>query len=297
MFKLHEELPAEIIRVLDAIDFQFDAEKQWSPIYFASYSEVKMQGWDTAEENLKKNLTEILEILKQDEYIEDRENKIRILTLNIESLDLSLGFYSDAFFWTHRNKYLRTVGSLNRGKRSKNYSDFRYAEIGELRKLEPRKKVRRKITIPDDETQITYKAYLIDFKKDNFNPNIKEYKRLSKKINPKNLIRYPISEIYEFFECKVKFVYKNRDIRKNSLDKGYSFLKDLSRNRSRGLTPHRFTPFGYKAVPDFLKGDEKEIMLLTGGQVAGLAGGGGADYYELKDGGYVFKERFNYWVS
>ena len=33
------------------------------------------------------------------------------------------------------------------------------------------------------------------------------------------------------------------------------------------------------------------------GTTHGKAGGGGADYYELKDGGYVFKERFNYWVS
>ena len=64
MFKLHEELPTQIIRVLDAIDYKFDAEKQSNPLYFASYSEVKMRGWNTAANDLKDNLTKVLELVQ-----------------------------------------------------------------------------------------------------------------------------------------------------------------------------------------------------------------------------------------
>jgi hypothetical protein len=297
MLKLPKDLPEKIKRVLKVTDLQFDAQNRSEPFYFASYSEVKMQGWHTAEKNLKKNLTKILEIIKQDEYLEDRENKMKILTLNIESLDLSHDFYSEAFLRLHRTAYLRTVRKLTRAKRPKSYQEFRYTEIGKLRKFEPIKKVRRKITIPDEETQITYKAYLIDFKKQYSNHNIKEYKQLFRKINPENLIRHPISEVYEFFGGEVKLIYKKNDIRKNSLEKEGWFLRELCYDKSRNKTNQRFTPFGYIAVPDFLQGDEKEIMISTGIQVGSLAGSGGADYYQRKGEQYVYKSSLSHWIS
>ena len=126
MLKLPKDLPEKIKRVLKVTDLQFDAHNRSNPFYFASYSEVKMQGWHTAEKNLKKNLTKILEIVKQDEYLEDRENKIKILTLNIESLDLSHDFYSEAFLRLHRTAYLITVRKLTRAKRPESYREFRY---------------------------------------------------------------------------------------------------------------------------------------------------------------------------
>ncbi len=56
MSSLPEGLPLEIKKALQAIDFKFDAEKQSKPFYFASYSEVKMRGWNTAANDLKENL-------------------------------------------------------------------------------------------------------------------------------------------------------------------------------------------------------------------------------------------------
>ena len=217
MFKLHEELPAEIIRVLDVIDFQFDANEQSHPFYFASYSEVKMRGWDTAANDLKENLIKVLDLVQKDPYLKDKDNTIRILSLNIERLDLSLDFYSEDFLMKHKTKYLRTVGNLTRPIRPKSLREYRYDEVGKLRKLESSKKARRKITIPEENFEDSYATYLIDFEKENYNPNCKAYMRLFKKIDPKKLIRYPISEVYEFFNNEVKCVYKNNAIRKNSL--------------------------------------------------------------------------------
>ena len=92
MFKLHEELPLEIKKALQAIDYKFDAKKQSNPFYFASYSEIKMRGWDSAENDLKDNLIKVLDLVQKDPYLKDKDNTIRILSLNIERLDLSLDF-------------------------------------------------------------------------------------------------------------------------------------------------------------------------------------------------------------
>ena len=94
-------------------------KKQSNPFYFASYSEVKMSGWNTAEKDLEANLNRVLEILKQDEYIADRDKKIQKLTKNISELDTSLGFYSPAFYLAHKLKYLSTVRALARAARPK----------------------------------------------------------------------------------------------------------------------------------------------------------------------------------
>ena len=297
MLRLPKELPSEIEKVLRLVDFNFDPNERYYPFYFALYSEVNMQGWDTAYKNLKENLTKVLELVKDDHTLENRENKIRILTLNIERLELDLDFYSEEFFWTHKSKYLRTVKSLTRGPRPISYRDFRYSEIRKLRQAGPRRKVGKKANIPEEQTRKMYEAYISDFQKDNFNPLLKEYQKLYRKVNPKNLKRYPISEVYQYFEGKVKLVFKNQDIRKNSLEKDYSYLKKLCWSKSRGLTTDRFTPYGYIAVPDFFDEADKEIRTFVGGQVAGLAGGGGANYYDLEDGKYVFRGHVNYWRS
>ncbi|MDC3352459.1 hypothetical protein OAV92_04355 [Crocinitomicaceae bacterium] len=88
-----------------------------------------MKGWDTAEKDLEANLNRILEILKKDEYITDRDKKIQKLTKNISELDTSLGFYSPAFYLAHKLKYLSTVKALARTARPKSYSQFRFDEV------------------------------------------------------------------------------------------------------------------------------------------------------------------------
>ena len=222
---------------------------------------------------------------------------MRILSLNIERLDLSLDFYSEDFLMKHKTKYLRTVGNLTRPIRPKSLREYRYDEIGKLRKLEPSKKARRKITIPEENFEQSYATYLIDFEKENYNPNCKAYMRLFKKIDPKNLMRYPISEVYEFFNNEVKCVYKNKAIRKNSLVNNHRFLRDFCSKRSKVLTSDYFPSFSYIAVPDFLNGKEQQIMTFYGGQFAFGGGGGGNDYYELSDGSFKHKKRFPGWSS
>ena len=297
MFKLHEELPTQIIRVLDAIDYKFDAEKQSNPFYFASYSEVTMRGWNTAANDLKENLIKVLDLVQKDQYLKDKDNTLRILSLNIERLDLSLDFYSEGFLMKHKTKYLRTVRNLTRQIRPKSLGEYRYDEIGKLRKLEPSKKARRKITIPEENFEQSYATYLIDFEKESYNPNCKAYMRLFKKMDPRNLVRYPISEVYEFFNNEVKCVYKNNAIRKNSLVRNHRFLKDICSKRSKVLTSADFPPFSYIAVPDFLNGREQQIMTLYGVQFAFGGGGGGNDYYELSNGAFKHKKRFPGWSS
>jgi len=297
MFKLHEELPLEIKKALQAIDFKFDAEKQSNPFYFASYSEVKMRGWNTAANDLKENLIKVLDLVQKDQYLKDKDNTIRILSLNIERLDISLDFYSEDFLMEHKTKYLRTVRNLTKPIRPKSLREFRYDEIGKLRKLEPSKKARRKITISVEVVEKSYATYLIDFEKENYNPNCKAYMRLFKKIDPKNLIRHPISEVYEFFNNEVKCVFKNNAIRKNSLERNQSFLKAICSKRSKVLTLKYFPPFSYIAVPDFLNGKEQQIMTFYGGQFAFGGGGGGNDCYELSNGAFKHKKRFPGWSS
>ena len=297
MSSLPEGLPLEIKKALQAIDFKFDVEKQSNPFYFASYSEVKMRGWNTAANDLKDNLVKVLDLVQKDQYLKDKDNTIRILSLNIERLDLSLDFYSEDFLMKHKTKYLRTVRKLTRPIRPKSLREYRYDEVGKLRKLESSKKARRKITIPEENFEHSYATYLIDFEKENYNPNCKAYMRLFKKIDPKNLIRYPISEVYEFFNNEVKCVYKNKAIRKNSLVNNHRFLRDFCSKRSKVLTSDYFPSFSYIAVPDFLNGKEQQIMTFYGGQFAFGGGGGGNDYYELSDGAFKHNKRFPGWSS
>ena len=294
---LPDGLPLEIKKVLRAIDFEFDAEKQSKPFYFASYSEVKMRGWNTAANDLKDNLIKILNLVQKDQYLKDKAKTIRILNLNIERIDPSLDFYSEDFLLEHKTKYLKTVLKLTKPIRPKSLREFRYDEVGKLRKLEPSKKARRKITIPEEVVEQSYATYLIDFEKENYNPNCKAYMRLFKKIDPKNLIRYPISEVYEFFNNEFECVYKNNAIRKNSLVRNHRFLKDICSKRSKVLTSADFPPFSYIAVPDFFIGKEQQIMTLYGAQFTFGGGGGGIDYYELSNGAFKHKKRFPGWSS
>jgi hypothetical protein len=297
MSTLPEGLPIEIKKALQAIDFKFDAEKQSNPFYFASYSEVKMGGWNTAANDLKDNLIKVLDLVQKDLYLKDKDNTIRLLNLNIARLDLSLDFYSEDFLLEHKTKYLKTVRKLTKPIRPKSLREFRYDEIGKLRKLAPSKKARRKITIPEENFEQSYATYLIDFEKENYNPNCKAYMRLFKRIDPKNLVRYPISEVYEFFNNEVKCVYKNNAIRKNSLERNQSFLKAICSSSSKVLTSDNFPSFSYIAVPVFLNGKEQQIMTFYGGQFAFGGGGGGNDCYELSNGAFKHKKRFPGWSS
>jgi hypothetical protein len=297
MSSLPEGLQLEIKKALQAIDFKFDAEKQSNPFYFASYSEVKMRGWNTAANDLKDNLIKVLDLVQKDQYLKDKDNTIRILSLNIERLDLSLDFYSEDFLMKHKTKYLRTVRKLTKPIRPKSLREYRYDEVGKLRKLESSKKARRKITIPEENFEQSYATYLIDFEKENYNPNCKAYMRLFKKIDPKNLIRYPISEVYEFFNNEVKCVYKNNTIRKKSSETNHHFLRQFCYKSSKVLTSEDFPPFSYIAVPDFLNGKEQQIITFYGSQFAFGGGGGGNDYYELSNSAFKHKKRFPGWSS
>ena len=73
MSLLPKGLPLEIKKALQAIDFKFDAEKQSNPFYFASYSEVKMRGWNTAANDLKDNLIKVLDLVQKDPYLKDKD--------------------------------------------------------------------------------------------------------------------------------------------------------------------------------------------------------------------------------
>ena len=297
MSQLPAGLPPKLNSVLDLIDYKVDLNKDSNPFYFALYSEEKMTGWDTAERDLKANLNQVLEILKKDEYITDREKKIQKLTKNISELDTSLGFYDPAFYLAHKLKYLSTVRGLARAARPKSYSQFRFNEIGKIRKSEPEKKTRRKIKISEEDSIQSYEKYLIDFESQNHNPNTESYRELYNKTNPQNLIRYYISEVYQFFNNELTMVYEKAHTEKTNDEKAHRLLRKLCYDQSRGLTNHRFTPFSYIGVPNFLKGDEQQIMTFYGQQFDGKAGGGGSDYYDLVNGRFTHKERIRAWFS
>jgi len=297
MSKLPKDLPTKIKNVLEKINFQFDNKNKKHPYYFALYSLVNMQGWDIAQNNLKDNLSEILKLVREDQTLTDRKKKFRELSLNIDGLELHHDFYSEEFFSAHKSKYLRTVKSLTRGPKVMSYRNFRYSKIRNFRQAGPRGKGGEKVTIPDEETRKMYEAYLIEFEKNKFNPNLKEYQKQYRKVNPRNLKRFPISEVYQYLDGEVKLVFKNQNIRKNSLERNYSYLKNLCHSKASSLNADRFSPYGFIAVPDYFIENYKEISTFVGGQVAGLAGSGGANYYDLVDGEYVFRGHVNYWRS
>lgn len=299
MTQYPEELPAKIKKVLKLIDFRFNTNQMNYPFYFALYTEINMRGWNTAHKNLKDNLTKVLELVKEDDALQlkDREKKIRILTRNIDCLEFELDFYSEEFFMAHDSKYLRTVRSLTRGASPMSYRDFRYNKIRELRQSMPIRKVGNKATIPDEETRKMYETYLIDFEKNNYNPNLKEYLKLYRKVNPRNLKRFPIIEVYQFFEGELKLVFKNKEFRKNSLKTDYRFLKNLSWSKAAVSVKTRGTSFGYLAVPDYLDETIKKIKIFSGGMQGGRLGEGGVMHYLYRDGIYKSEEDIMHWKS
>ena len=297
MSLLPDGLPLEIQIVLQAIDYEFDANEQSNPFFFATYSTIKMDGWDCAEDDLKQNLNEVLEILKKDEYQKGRDAKIQELKKCISEIDTSLGFYSIKFYLEHKFKYLRTVRRLKRSRRPKSYSQFKSDEMGRHGNLGHTKNESREITIPDEMTKKLYSEYLIDFESKNPNPNTKRYRELYERIDPKSLIRHTIAEVYRFFNNELILVYQNTDSFKTVDEEGPRFLRDICKKESRGLTEHYFTPYGYIAVPLGFKGDEARISILKGVQVGGTAGNGTEDCYTLQRGKYVFSGALYQWLS
>lgn len=295
MSQLPAGLPPALNSVLQLIDYKFDLQDHSNPFYFALYSEEKMTGWDIAEKDLEANLNRVLAILKKDEYINDRDKKIQKLTKNISELDTSVGFYNPAFYLGHKLKYLSTVKALARAACPKSYRQFRFDEVGKLRKSESAKKTRRKINVSEEESIQSYETYLIDFESQNHNPNMESYRELYNKTNPQNLSRYYFSEVYQFFNNDLTMVYENLNTEKIHDEKAHRLLRELCYEQSRGLTNHRFTPFSYIAVPNFLKVDEQHIMTFYGQKFDGKTAGGGTDYYELENGRFTHKERIRAW--
>ena len=297
MSSLPEGLPLEIKSALQAIDYKFDANSGTKPIYFAAYSTIKKEGWDCAEGDLKKNLNEVLELLKQDNDIGDRDAKLQKLTECISEIDTRIGFYSIAFYLEHKFKYLRTLARLSKVKRPKSYHQFRYEEIGQLRELEPTKKLRRKITIPEEVTKQSYDQYLIDFESENYNPNMDSYRKFHEKTDPRSLICHSISEVYQWFNNKLTLVYENAKSTKTVDEKASRLLHKLCLDESRGLTDHRFTPYTYMAVPNDFKEGQAQLTVLQGIQFGGTAGAGREHYYELQEGKYTWAGALDQWKS
>ena len=79
MSQLPTGLPPKLYSVLDLIDYKVDLNRDSNP-FISRFTRRKMKGWDTAEKDLEANLNRILEILKKDEYITDRDKKIQKLT-------------------------------------------------------------------------------------------------------------------------------------------------------------------------------------------------------------------------
>lgn len=256
-------LPMQIKNVLEMINFDFDDDNLKYPCYIATYSEVRMRGWDTAQSNLKANLEKVIQLLKKDKYHLDAEKHIAILNSEIENLAVIDNFYSEDFYSKHRKKYLGILKKLSMVKQPLNNFNF------------PGLVKTSRTILNNNEPHVT------DNGNKKHNPFIKEYNRLYKRVNPKYFLRNPISEIYEFFNGDLKRIYQNEAIRKNCLDKDISFLRRQCLKNTKGLFPNlKFTPFSYIVVPDFLLGNEKEIKIFTGNHFAGLNGKTGVNIYK-----------------
>jgi len=262
-------LPTNIRIVLESINFNIDDSDLKSPFYFATYSEVKMKGWDTAHLYLKGNLENLIQILEKDECILNKEKKIQTLNSEVAKLSNIEEFYTEHFYNEHRKKYLRIVKKLTQVKKPLNHFNF-----SELVKANGR-------TLKNNDAKKT-------------NANIKEYIKIYRRVNPKYLLRHPISELYEYFNGELKKVYENNNIRKYSLDKGHDFLKRICLINSKGLMPKmKFTPFGYISVPEHFTGNESELRIFSGKYFGGLAGKGGVKIYKRTGSIFEFQENFN----
>jgi len=262
-------LPTNIKKVLENINFNIVDSDLKSPFYFATYSEVKMRGWDTAHLNLKANLENLIQILNKDKSILNKEKKIQILNSEIAKLTNIEEFYTEHFYNEHKRKYIRVVKKLTKVKKPLNH--FNFSELvkangGSLKNN--------------------------DIKKTN--AYVKEYIRIYRRINPKYLLRHPISELYEYFNGELKKVYENNNIRKYSLDKGHNFLRRKCLMESKGLMPNlRFTPFSYISVPDHFKGNESEIRIFLGNYFGGLAGNVGVKIYKRTGSKFEYEAYFD----
>jgi hypothetical protein len=95
-----------------------------NPLFIGTYKTVYRRGAKKATRELIPMLNRVLETLKSDQVILQREQLIIALEAAIANID-KVDFQDDRFFEKHKNQYIRILKRLSRPDKPYSYEDFK----------------------------------------------------------------------------------------------------------------------------------------------------------------------------
>jgi len=167
-----------------------------NPLFVGTYKTVYRRGAKKAARELIPMLNGVLETLKLDQVILNREQLTIELEAAIASID-KVDFQDTRFFEKHKNQYIRILKRLSRPDKPYSYEDFK-ADF---------QKQKRKEGILFKETDIrtawdeVKEQYVLPV-----NPNLEQYKKVFDQVNPLKQYSFPATKIYRCYKGQIEIV-------------------------------------------------------------------------------------------
>jgi hypothetical protein len=254
------------------------------PLFVGTYKTVYRIGAKKAARELIPTLNGVLETLKLDQVILNREQLTIELEAAIASID-KVDFQDDRFFKKHKNQYIRILKRLSRPDKPYSYEDFK-ADF---------QKQKRKEGILFKETDIrtawdeVKEQYVLPV-----NPNLEQYKKVFDQVNPINQYGFPATKIYGCYNGQIELVYHQPKPINNGrkLPAFGSFKVTMN---SEHLSGYR-----YLLYPDSFSLESPlngEIKILSGVKIGPRMDHGFIRYYRMEENRLIETDHFTHWLS
>ena len=255
-----------------------------NPLFIGTYKTVYRRGAKKAARELIPMLNGVLDTLKLDQVILNREQLTIELEAAIASID-KVDFQDDRFFKKHKNQYIRILKRLSRPDKPYSYEDFK-ADF---------QKQKRKEGILFKETDIrtawdeVKEQYVLPV-----NPNLEQYKKVFDQVNPLKQYGFPATKIYRCYKGQIELVYDQPKPINNGrkLPAFGSFKANMNSEQLSGyryiLYPESFS------LGSPLNG---EIKIFSGAKIGPRMGHGFISYYRMEENHLIETDHSTHWLS
>lgn len=255
-----------------------------NPLFIGTYKTVYRRGAKKAMRELIPMLNRVLETLKSDQVILQREQLIIKLEAAIANID-KVDFQDDRFFEKHKNQYIRILKRLSRPDKPYSYEDFK----ADFQKQKRKESALFKETDIRTAWDAVEEEYLLPV-----NLNLEQYKKVFDQVNPLKQYGFPATKIYRCYKGQTELVY-DQPKPVNNGRKLPAFNSFKANMNSEPLSGYQYIlyPESFTLETPFLG----EIKILSGTKMGARMGHGFISYYKMEENRLIETDQFTHWIS
>jgi len=255
-----------------------------NPLFVGTYKTVYRRGAKKAARELIPMLNGVLDTLKLDQVILNREQLIIELEAAIASID-KVDFQDDRFFKKHKNQYIRILKGLSRPDKPYSYEDFK-ADFQKLKRKEGILFKETDIRTAWDEVKEQYVLPV--------NPNLEQYKKVFDQVNPINQYGFPATKIYGCYNGQIELVYHQpKPINNGRKLPAFGTFKT-------NMYSEQLSGYRYILYPESFTLESplhSEIKIFSGAKIGPRMGHGFISYFRMEENRLIETDHFTHWLS